>query len=103
MRILHIVSSISQENGAMNVIMNYYRKLYTNGIQFDFLYFQESKINYDDEIIKYGGECFFCGGKNKLHTLIKIRKFVRQINNYDLIENHELYLTKIIKNCVLML
>ena len=100
MRILHIVSSISQENGVMNVIMNYYRELYKYNIQFDFLYFRESEINYLDEIKKNGGQCFFCGGKNIISTLYKIRKFIIQRSkNYDIVENHELYITKLIKKC----
>lgn len=99
MKILHIISSISQENGAMNVIMNYYKKLCKLGIQFDFLYFEQSKINYLKEIEENGGKCFFCGGKNKFHTLLRIKKFINNSVDYDIIENHELYLTKLIKNC----
>ena len=97
MRVLHIVSSIAQTNGTMNVIMNYYRELVNYGIQFDFLYFQKSSLDFSEEIKRNGGQCFFCGRKSKILTIVKLSKFLGKCNKYDAIENHELYLTKFIR------
>lgn len=97
MRVLHIVSSIAQTNGTMNVIMNYYRELINYGIQFDFLYFQKSNLDFSEEIKKNGGQSFFCGEKSKILTITKLTKFLKKCSNYDIIENHELYLTKFIR------
>lgn len=96
MKILHIVSSIAQTNGTMNVVMNYYRELFKYNIQFDFLYFEKSSLDFSEEIKRIGGQCFYCGEKSKVLTILKLREFIKKSKNYDAIENHELYLTKLI-------
>jgi len=106
MKVLHIVSSISQTNGAMNVIMNYYRELVKHNIIFDFLFFRKTEIDYSAEIQKLNGNVFYCGGSGSLNTIIKMHSFIHSnCCKYDAIENHELYLTRFInkQNCILIL
>lgn len=101
MRVLHIVSSIAQTNGATNVVMNYYRKLYADNIVFDFLYFQPAQVDFSDEINSLGGKTVYCGANNKVAVICNIRKTLSNIiENYDAVENHELYLTRFIKGIV---
>lgn len=96
MKILQIVSSLSQSNGVMNVIMNYYRELYKYNIIFDFLYFEESEINFKEEILSLGGNTIYIGKNNKIKTIKAFKNFFKVDFNYDIIENHELYLTNLI-------
>lgn len=56
MRVLHVVSNIALGSGIMSVLMNYYRNLDRNKVQFDFFFYDSRKITYADEIVKLGGE-----------------------------------------------
>lgn len=53
-RILHVVSSLVVNSGVMSVIMNYYRHINKNLIQFDFLYFESAEDACVEEIKKIG-------------------------------------------------
>lgn len=57
-RILHIVSSLSTGNGMMNMLMNYYRNLDHDKIQFDFMYFIQMPSTFDAEIKNLGGSIY---------------------------------------------
>ncbi len=57
-RILHVVHALTRGGGLSNVVMNYYRHIDRDKVQFDFLYFKDSENNYQDEIIQLGGRCF---------------------------------------------
>ena len=59
-KVLHLVSSLSINSGLMSVIMNYYRAIDRNKVQFGFLYFKKvPDITYEDEIKLMGGEIFY--------------------------------------------
>lgn len=97
MKILHVVSSITQESGVMNEVMNYYRYLYDYGVCFDFIYFKKFKLNYEQEIKDLGGRTIYCSSSNSLLTVLAIKEKVNEIQNkYDAIEIHELYMSSII-------
>ena len=57
-RILHVVPSLNINSGVMSVIMNYYRNIDHNQIQFDFLFFSVIEPSYEDEIRNLGGRTF---------------------------------------------
>ncbi|MFR1316469.1 MAG: hypothetical protein ACLSBN_12390 [Clostridium perfringens] len=61
-RVLHMVSTLSNGSGVMGFIMNAYRNIDRNKIQFDFIYFdnEERSITYIDEILKLGGKVIIC-------------------------------------------
>ena len=95
-RILHFVSSLSKSGGVMNVIMNYYRHIDTEKIQFDFLFFQnldDTDDTYEEEIKKKGGKVYLIS-KPSLNN-----KFKEELSNilsketYAALHNHEVYLT----------
>ena len=57
-RVLHSVSYMHR-GGVENFLMNYYRNIDRELIQFDFLCNQQVKGTYDDEIIRLGGRIFY--------------------------------------------
>lgn len=56
-RVLQVVS-IMNRGGAETLLMNYYRNLNRDEIQFDFLVHSYEKMDYEDEIIKLGGRIY---------------------------------------------
>lgn len=56
-RVLQVVT-IMNRGGLETMLMNYYRKLDRNKIQFDFMVHREEKGHYDDEIISLGGRIY---------------------------------------------
>ncbi|NMA84101.1 MAG: glycosyltransferase family 1 protein [Epulopiscium sp.] len=94
-RILHLVSSLSIRSGVMSVIMNYYRNINTDKIQFDFCYFVDREDTYEAEINSLGGRVFKItkpslsrSFKNELNDF-----FEKQKNVYTTLHIHEVYLT----------
>lgn len=97
-RIIHLVSSLSKGSGVMSVIMNYYRNIERNNIQFDFCYFVERDNTYEEEIINLGGKTYYFskpGFNNKFKKELSII-FKNNINRYNAIHIHEVFLTAII-------
>lgn len=56
-RILHVFGKLNM-GGAETMIMNVYRKIDKNKIQFDFVKHSNEKCEYEEEIIKMGGRIF---------------------------------------------
>lgn len=96
--VLHVVSSLSYSSGVMSVIMNYYRNLDTNLIQFSFLIFQEFDVSYREEILELGGNITLISKPKLSFKVIKEFKGFFKENTilFDVIHNHEIYLTNII-------
>lgn len=57
-RVLHFMADIQVCSGVATVVMNYYRHIDRNRIQFDFLYFEDSPLSYEREIRSLGGRVF---------------------------------------------
>lgn len=53
-RVLQVIGSLGYA-GVEAVVMNYYRHIDTQNVQFDFITCSERKQRYDDEIINRGG------------------------------------------------
>ena len=63
--------------GVESFLMNYYRHLDRNKVQFDFLYFNVSKFHYktyQEEIESMGGKVFL------IENFTKIREFNQKLN-----------------------
>lgn len=56
-RILQVVNSMNRA-GLETMLMNYYRKIDKNKVQFDFLTHRNFKGDYDDEILSLGGRIY---------------------------------------------
>ena len=103
-RVLHIVSYLTVGSGVMNVIMNYYRNIDRNIIQFDFLFFEKGTYleqNYIDEIHSLGGRTFFIEKPSISNSLVSFTRFNRFFKDhskrYLAVHLHELYLIHFIK------
>lgn len=98
MRILHVVSSLDKSAGVMSVIMNYYRHINKNNIQFDFLYFENLENIYKNEIERMGGKVYLCPNPKNIIAFNKyFNEFLKnQHTPYTAIHLHEVYLNSII-------
>lgn len=91
-RILHVTETLDPA-GIESFIMNLYRRIDKEKVQFDFLVLRNQKEFYDEEILKLGGNKY-CIVSSKSNTLFKvleesklIEKFLRR-NNYKIIHIH---------------
>lgn len=57
-RILHVLGKLDR-NGIETMLMNYYRNLNRNAVQFDFVKQTKEKSHYDNEIKRLGGRIFY--------------------------------------------
>ena len=89
-RILQIVPNM-QSGGLENLIMNIYRNIDRNRVQFDFLVHYKEKKFFDDEIEKLGGKIyrFSLRNDNNLIKYIKeLNKFYKKHPEYKVIHCH---------------
>lgn len=66
LRVLHSVSNMARA-GIETMLMNYYREMDTNLLQFDFLANKPAPGEYDEEIRSRGGRVFVSPGLNPIH------------------------------------
>lgn len=88
-RILHIVNSMGQ-GGIENVIMNLYRNLDREKVQFDFLMPEGDKGFFDDEIEALGGKIYRISASNKLNEVKEIFNFIKSHKDYKALHVHYL-------------
>lgn len=96
MKVLHFNSNISRNSGVLSIIMNYYRIIDKNNIQFDFLFFCNSSVSYKDDIQELGGKTYsICNPKNILLFRKELRRFFREHENeYDIVHIHDAIFAK---------
>lgn len=89
-RVLHVVGNMGA-GGLETLIMNWYRTIDRNKIQFDFLVHKESRAFYEDEIIALGGRIYHCSFLND-YNYIKYKRFLKSFfaehNEYKIIHGH---------------
>lgn len=76
-RILHFMADIQPGSGVAAVVMNYYRHIDRSRIQFDFLYFKDGALSYEQEILALGGRVF-CIPRPSPCSMETIRRFFQQ-------------------------
>ena len=90
-RILHVLGSTNL-GGAQSFVMNLYRKIDKDRIQFDFVIHTEENCHYDEEIKSYGGKVFSCppyNFKNHFKYIKWWRNFYKHnYKNYAYIHSH---------------
>ena len=64
-RVLHAVPKMDRE-GIQSFLMNVYRNIYREKVQFDFLIHSKEKGAFDNEIASLGGKLFYL---NKLYEI----------------------------------
>lgn len=91
-KILHITEMLSAA-GIESFIMNVYRNIDREKIQFDFLVLRNQKEFYDDEVASLGGKKYFVHSEIK-NTLLRVLDESRQIkaflkkHHYDVVHIH---------------
>lgn len=88
-RILHIVGKMNRA-GAETMLMNIYRNIDRNQIQFDFVTFTNDKGDYDDEIIKMGGNIIPIIASNNISRLFKLKTYLMNNPEYKIVHIHML-------------
>lgn len=87
-RVLHIVGAMAP-GGFENFIMNIYRKIDREQVQFDFIVHLKKDNAYDEEIEDLGGKLFYVTrkSKNPVKNFFEMRKVVKD-NHYDIVCRH---------------
>lgn len=83
--------TIMNRGGAETMIMNYYRNIDRNKVQFDFLVHREEKGAYEDEIKQLGGRIYRMPSihpKNFKRYKKEISKFLREHKEYKIIHGN---------------
>lgn len=87
-RMLHIVGSMSP-SGIGNFIMNSYRHIDRNKVQFDFIVHEHREVSFDDEIMQMGGKLFYVTRKsiNPIKNFLEMKKIVQE-GGYQIVFRH---------------
>ena len=89
-RVLQIVT-IMNRGGLETMLMNYYRHIDRDRVQFDFLTHRQEKGDYDDEILRMGGRIFNTCPINPFYFrkyLVDLRWFFSTHRTYNIIHSH---------------
>ena len=89
-RILHVFAMMDR-GGAETMIMNLYRNIDRNKVQFDFVVHTQKKCAYDDEIRKLGGKIYSVpryNGKNHFKYIKQWKKLLNKQEAYQIIHGH---------------
>ena len=88
-RVLQIVGSLGYA-GLEAVVMNYYRHVNKEHIQFDFITYSLNRERYDDEIEQLGGRIFRLPSRSRrpLEYMKSLYGVIRE-NNYQIVHVHQ--------------
>lgn len=92
-RVLQIVDNIAQDRGVAAVVMNLYRNIDHNKVQFDFLVCSKTLNSYEDEIIKSGGHVYYTGNPLSVSEFFVAQKnikafFKKHQGEYNIVHLH---------------
>ena len=89
-RVLQVLGSLNR-GGAETFIMNVYRSINKEKMQFDFIVHCQEDGDFSDEIISMGGKIYKCPkytGKNHFLYVMWWKKFFSEHSEYDIIHSH---------------
>lgn len=88
-RVLHVVTAMNRA-GLETMIMNYYRHIDKNIIQFDFLTHRPGHFDYSDEIEKLGGKIFHISRLNPFSISYRreLLTFFKEHTEYKIVHVH---------------
>lgn len=89
-RILHILQRM-EAGGTQALLMNLYRNIDREKVQFDFLVHYKEKQFYDDEIKALGGEIYYFSVREDFKVLKyvkELKKFFREHKEYRVVHGH---------------
>lgn len=90
LRVLHVLHSMNR-GGAENAIMNYYRFMDRDKVQFDFLLTDSNKSDFEDEILSLGGRIYRVPAltiSNPFKYINSINRFFKSHPEYKIIHSH---------------
>lgn len=89
MRVLHIVGQLGYD-GLEAVVMNYYRHVDTERVQFDFVVTTPKKERYDDEILARGGNVYRLPPRTRksVSYMRALAKLLKE-NRYEIVHIHK--------------
>ena len=89
-RILQVIGKMDRA-GAETLIMNIYRNIDRNKVQFDFVVHTDEAGDYDDEIRKLGGK-IYCAPRYKIYNKFEYsrfwKKFFNEHKEYKVMHGH---------------
>ncbi|GAB5617071.1 glycosyltransferase family 1 protein [Faecalimonas canis] len=96
-RILHVVTHMNR-GGLETMIMNYYRNIDREKIQFDFLVHRQEKADYDEEILSMGGIIYRISRLNPFDRGYRkeLETFFEQHKEYQTVHVHQDCMSSII-------
>ena len=99
-RILHIVSNM-QQGGIENFIMNIYRNIDRNKVQFDFLVHRDFEADYDKEILSMGGKIYHVSRLIPWSRSYRreLKKFFQEHPQYKIVHVHQDCLSSVALQC----
>jgi glycosyltransferase EpsF len=77
--------------GAETMIMNLYRVIDKNKIQFDFLYFTSKKCDFDEEIESLGGKIYRILESNPLSRMLATKNLLLKNTQWETVHAHNLF------------
>lgn len=89
-RVLHVVT-IMNRNGLENRLMDIYRNIDKNKVQFDFLTHRKQRGQFDDEIEKMGGHIYYMPRLKPLKFISYMKElyyFFREHREYKIVHSH---------------
>jgi len=89
-RVLHIVGGMNR-GGAETMIMNIYRALDRNVLQFDFIIHRKDVCDYDEEIRRLGGRIFYVpsiGASSPVAFVKALTKTIKQAGPFQAVHAH---------------
>jgi len=89
-RVLQVVTYMGR-GGLETMLMNYYRNIDRNKVQFDFLTHRDERWDYDDEIESLGGKIYHLPKLNPFskNYLNALDKFFKEHKEYQIVHCHQ--------------
>lgn len=90
MRVLHVLGGLGL-GGAETFVMNLYRTIDRNEVQFDFVIYQDGLRNYEEEIKALGGRIFLSphfNAKTAIQYRVWWKNFLKEHPEYKIIHGH---------------
>lgn len=87
LRVLHVVGAMNRA-GTETMLMNVYRNIDRNKVQFDFISYSKQDADYDEEIISLGGKVIKL---SKSQSVKEIYDVIKKYGPYDVVHSHTLF------------
>lgn len=96
-RVLHVVTTMNR-GGLETMLMNYYRHIDRQEVQFDFLEHRDTKSDYDQEILSLGGKIYRLPKLNPFSISYhrKLNTFFHEHQEYRIVHVHQDCLSSIV-------